>query len=72
MNQSCEKEFTMSSTTKPEKKGGMKKSVVDHSYNDYSQVDIKELVPTFKGVKKGQFPAKLHRVSSLYHVLFLR
>lgn len=51
-------------TTKPEKKGGVKKSVVDHSYTDYSQVDIKELIPNFKGVKKGQFPAKLHRILS--------
>ncbi|KAL7535018.1 hypothetical protein ACHAXR_006216 [Thalassiosira sp. AJA248-18] len=42
----------------------MKKGPVDHSYRDYSRVEISELVKNYKGVKKGQFPAKLHRILS--------
>ena len=42
----------------------MKKSVVDHTYRDYSNVEITDLVEDYKGVNEELFPAKLHKILS--------
>jgi len=58
----------MSPSPKPKgskKKGEkMKKSLVDHTYSDYSQMEISDLVEDYKGVNEEWFPAKLHRMLS--------
>ena len=42
----------------------VKKSVVDHTYRDYSKVDISELVVNYRGLNKEVFPSKLHEMLS--------
>ena len=44
----------------------IKKSIVDHTYRDYSQVDISDLADDFsyKGLNEELFPAKLHKMLS--------
>ena len=51
-------------TTKGAKKKETKKSVVDHTYRDYSHVEISDLVDDYKGVNEKVFPSKLHVILS--------
>ena len=51
-------------TTKGAKKKEIKKSVVDHTYRDYSHVEISDLVVDYKGVNEEVFPSKLHVILS--------
>jgi len=54
----------MSSPKSPQKK--VKKSMVDHTYKDYSLVDIAELgVEYHEGLNEDLFPSKLHRILSV-------
>ena len=46
------------------KKGETKKSVVDHTYRDYSHVEITDLVDDYKGVNDELFTSKLHMILS--------
>ena len=57
-------EQNMSSTTKDVKKKEFKKSVVDHTYRDYSRVEISDLVDDYKGVNDELFTSKLHMILS--------
>jgi hypothetical protein len=59
----------MSSTAKyvpKKKKRELKKSIVDHTYRDFSRFTAKELMGAdYAGrVREGQFPAKLHDILS--------
>ena len=45
-------------------KGEMKKSVINHSYRDYSHVEIADLVYGYKGVNEELFPSKIHMILS--------
>ena len=58
--------MSQSLKTKGGKKKGekMKKSLVDHTYRDYSQEEISDLVEDYKGVNEEWFPAKLHKILS--------
>jgi len=42
----------------------IKKSVVDHTYRDYSHVEIADLVEDYKGINDELFPSKLHMILS--------
>ena len=47
------------------KKKELKKSLVDHTYRDYSHADITDLVEHSSGVNEELFPAKLQKILSL-------
>ncbi|KAL7542345.1 hypothetical protein ACHAWF_007159 [Thalassiosira exigua] len=47
-----------------EKKKELKKSLVDHTYRDYSSTDVRSIIPDFSGVNEELFPSKLHRILS--------
>ena len=51
-------------TTKGTKKKEIKKSVVNHTYRDYSHVEIADTVDDYKGVNEELFPSKLHMILS--------
>ena len=42
----------------------VKKSIVDHTYRDYSKVGISELIDNFRGLNEEIFPSKLHEILS--------
>ena len=42
----------------------IKKSLVDHTYRDYSCVPISDLVANYSGIDVGIFPSKLHQILS--------
>ncbi|KAL7523877.1 hypothetical protein ACHAWF_000715 [Thalassiosira exigua] len=48
----------------PPKKKELKKSLVDHTYRDYSRTNVRSLIPDFSGVNEELFPSKLHRMLS--------
>ena len=49
--------------------GKMQRELVDHTYRDYSHVDVEDLIADYKGVNDNLFPVKLHKILSTpeYH-----
>ncbi|KAL7540718.1 hypothetical protein ACHAXR_010330 [Thalassiosira sp. AJA248-18] len=61
----------MSSSPSPKTNGtkqkeGMKKSFVDHTYREYSQATISDLVDDYDGTNEELFPSKLHEILSTH------
>ena len=55
---------TRSSSPSKKKQTKLKKSIVDHTYHDYSQIEITDLLDNYKGINEELFPSKLHKILS--------
>lgn len=43
---------------------GVERAYVDHTYQDYSKVEVTDVVKDYKGINQELFPAKLHLILS--------